>query len=724
MPFPHQRGSQLKLAISILGAALAASLGFVPASPAARGDDLEAPAAEITRDLAAAPSSLRNELDPDVRGLYVAPDGSCYTYSSFGVVGIFRQGSYVRSCPTEPVIPDGASIAGNSDYVFVSCRDETGHACGVYRMSIGGDPAPFQVPSRDGRISERYFTQVGSSTVPGLGAADTALYASVTDENIVRVFDPQSMAPVGWFSVDRPRRLAVDGAGEIWVEQAPRGSERPRILCFDPSGTIQPRLITLAYGARIQALSCDRARNLLFVADNGIDQNIKVYDLGKLRGMPTTPVREIGSRGGIYARRTGQVGDRKLNGPCGVGVDEAGDVFVACCGAGLDNSSGGPGSVIDGAELRCFAAGSGSLRWKLASLVAQSDADFDPALESDVYTADRHLRFDYRKLASLGWADNGYTLDRFRFPDDARLVFPGALKRVFVRHIARRPYLYVADATGSFLAVYRFDKEGRDGETAIPTALFVLQPTGTAPWPPAAGQIPAEQAVWRCAVDRNGDGHFEASEFSVVRAFDFGRAQFHVDANGGLWFSSDRRIVHVPPPAIDRAGGALYAPERAEAIPLDPTIDRLGDLFYEPHRDRLYLSAFCSGVNAIVAVAHPGSSAPAIVWVRPLPAGASREHRPAFCNAGSAKDVVLLAPTRDADSASHSAGIVRLLKIDADTGAIEAPFDQCALVDDPQADPQSLRATRTSMDDIAILDASNPQELTLSRLLSTADKRK
>jgi hypothetical protein len=81
---------------------------------------------------AKSPVDLTDQITPDIRSMYVAGDGTCYTYSAFGVADFYRDAKFLGSCSSEGVVPDGSSISGNDKYVFLSCRDEIAGTTGIY----------------------------------------------------------------------------------------------------------------------------------------------------------------------------------------------------------------------------------------------------------------------------------------------------------------------------------------------------------------------------------------------------------------------------------------------------------------------------------------------------------------------------------------------------------------------------------------------------------------
>ena len=172
----------------------------------------------------------------------------------------------------------------------------------------------------------------------------------------------------------------------------------------------------------------------------------------------STHVGTLGQEGGIYAGRPGEFGALKFNRPRAIACDHRGNVFVAHHG-----STGGGSTVLESYTL------AGQLQWRLFGQTFVDMADVDPADDTQVFTKEERFELDYRRPRGQEATYRGYTVHRFRYPDDPRLHIWSA--GVWVRRIEGRRFLFVNDMNGEQLQVYRWGDEAA-GEIAIPSGLF------------------------------------------------------------------------------------------------------------------------------------------------------------------------------------------------------------------------------------------------------------
>ncbi|HEY3329810.1 MAG TPA: hypothetical protein VGK19_07310 [Capsulimonadaceae bacterium] len=645
--------------------------------------------------------TLIDQVTPDIRALYVSGDGSCYTYSGFGVADIYKDGKFVASCASGDGMPDGGAICGNSKYVFLTCRDVNLGSFGVYRVNIDGTIAPFKVPGKDDTMVSRTYLATGHSPFAGIAASDDFLYVPVPEENIIRVFDANTLAPISWFSVNKPGHIAVDGVGQLWVEQEGGAGVASTIVCYDPTGVLQPRSITLPAGTDVACLSMDNTRNRLIVTDAGPDQNIKLYDLGKLGVVETVPVKLLGKPGGIFAKRSGQTGEGKLNGPCGAGLDDLGNMYVASNGAGIH----------DGSSLKCYTLSTGTLQWKLLGLIAADVAEFDPAIETDIYTSNKHLLYNYAKPAGKGWIYNGYTLDRFRYPADPRLVYAGSRKQLWVRHIAGRPCLYFGNSDDGFLAAYRFNKTGPEGEIAVPAFVIARQSVNDTAWPPTVNRGGKQAATgWRVWRDNNGDGQFGAGEGAVLGDLATYGDATTLDSAGNIWLADEHGITCIENHGFDGRGVPYYATARPVYTKVPSPLLSLTSLVYDPKSDVMYLAGSVTATKDML-VRYDKWSAPErrVAWKIPVQAGTLVGHN----LTGFFRDKVVAYVSRTTEKAS---GSISINLVDTETGKLTQQITTAAQLDEgPASRTPTYRLTRRKNGEYILLDGNRSQMLTLVR---------
>ena len=414
--------------------------------------------------------------------------------------------------------------------------------------------------------------------VKGLAADARRLYVSDPAHGQVRVFDAETLAPVTQWPCDRPGKLALGAAGRLWVLQSGAGPGR-RVLCLDTrTGAPLPSQIRGPAGWDPSGIAADGLEHVL-VADSGPDQDVKIYSVKSSSSRTRTLMRTFGVRGGLLAAPVGLVGPQRFNMPVGVGLDGRGGVYVYSRG-----SVAGGGSVIEGH------AQSGALRWRLLGLEFIDCAEPDPAAETDVYTKEEHFVMDYARPAGHQWMYKGYTVNRFKYPDDPRL-HSGATS-AFVRRIAGKRFLFTTDMYSAELAVFRF-QPGTDGETAVPAAMFAKRhyaPEDKTIWP--AMQPVKGEWLWH---DTNGDGKMQAGEFTQPSTGKDapGGWGWSVDSRGDVWQASNREgLREFPCLGLDAHGDPFYSYASLKMAPMPAPFVELCRAEYVPETDTMFLSGY------------------------------------------------------------------------------------------------------------------------------------
>jgi len=297
------------------------------------------------------------------------------------------------------------------------------------------------------------------------------------------------------------------------------------------------------------AISFDMAGNLL-VADNGPDQNIKIFSMSA-----KTPrlLRTFGDSGGVFAGPIpGKAGIRRFWGIRGVAVDSQGNVYVG--------NTGIPMQTMGGTDIRAFSGKDSSLLWQVQGLSFVNSADADPASGGrDLYLNAKRFEMDYTKPAGQSWKLSSVTLDPFRYPGDPRIVQP--MESVWIRRIQGKKFQYHTNMVGGFVYVVRFSDSS---EIGIPTAFVCTYDDRTSGW--GADSAPQwernetnkrKRWFW---VDRNGDGIAQKAEYGTYDNYNSYNQGLDVDEKGDIWIGGRGRID-----SYFRAGGTT----RFEAGPLD-----------------------------------------------------------------------------------------------------------------------------------------------------------
>jgi hypothetical protein len=563
----------------------------------------------------------------DIRAMLVTPDGTVWTNVEWDEagreVGVYKDGKVVGKAGHTHGwgYGGGLAIAVNSEHVFIAqtvgnegggLKDadtwppEGSSWIGISRRlrSDLARPAPFaggkggegdtlkgafavvaEVPDRDG------------SRIVGLAADDRHVYvADTTAGGTFRVLDAGTMREVSRRPHPRLGPLApAPSGGDLWaIERAESAGRTPaRLLRLDRTGAITaaldlpPDVTPAALGIRPDGAE-------VAVADAGRDQDIKRFSPsdGTIR-----PAGAWGQEGGILAGpRPGAFGDFRFNHPTGVGLDAEGNLYVAS-----DGQTGGGGTVLESYDPR------GHLRWRLLGLEFVDMADADPATGvSDVFTKEEHFRLDPNAGGpGREWGYAGYTVDRFRFPDDPRLHIWSA--GAWVRRLDGERFLFVNDMNAEHLQVYRFEP---DGEIAVPCALFAkrhIRQEKSPNWPPHQ----PDRGAWAW-IDADGDGRFDAGEYAPLAAAgaDLPAAQgWWVDATGDVWLATERDGIHLftRENGLNPKGVPTWD-TRPEVFPHPRAFDRVKRLRYDPATDAMFLG----GTTAEHANQHWKPMGPAI----------------------------------------------------------------------------------------------------------------
>ncbi len=525
-----------------------------------------------------------------ISGMYVAPDGTIYTNSEWDEagreVGIYRNGDVIGKAEDLHGWgrSGGVAITANKKYIYVAMEQSgidqkkdgfppkgTNWYC-VRRYDLTGKTAPFA----NGKGWDKSMLIVSQKDeITGLATVGKELFVSDSAANKVRVYDTETMQELRSFDLATPGNIAVDRTGNLWIIQ------NNQVVNYSKQGKKLAGAISELKNP--SAIAVDN-RGRLLVAENSQSQQILIYDI---RNKPKQ-IGTFGEKGGIYAGIPGEVKDLKFYGISGVGSDSWGNIYVS--NDGFERS---------GVDLRSFSA-SGKLQWKLLGLQFLDNADVDPAADGlNVYTKNERFTMDYSKPPGKEATYQGYTLNAFKYPQDARLHIPSDAP--FVRRIQGKKFLFLTDMYGGKLQIFRFNKQ-TDGEIAIPSGMFVgTHPEGK----PALGKDyppfqPSEgEWIWR---DKNGNGAFESNEYDKSKDYPY-IGGWWVDSKGDIWKSLRTQdgvgIRHFPLQGLDKNGNPIYSYSKMEKISHPKIFGDLRRIEYFPETDTMYLSGYTDDNPAI-----------------------------------------------------------------------------------------------------------------------------
>ncbi len=552
-----------------------------------------------------------------VDGMFVTPDGTVYTNSDWDEsgreVGIYRDGDVAAFNADLHGWGRGGGHAVTVDdrYLYVTMvqsgcdggddsLNENGLRAYPECDAEGNGPVWYAVRRYDresldvvsfdagyGYDESLLVVDIDSSEsddfpLSGLATQDSELFVSSPLTDTIKVYSTQTLEFLREFAVQSPDELAFDDNAYLWVIQRratwlPKESgQLSRIARYSINGDLQPQQIPLDNTTIPTALAFDNAGRLL-VADNGVDQHIKIY--GNLDSEPTL-VDTFGVTGGVFSGIPGQVAPLKFHDLQGVGVDAAGNIYV------------GMGGYASGTELESYTA-AGERNWRLLGLEFIGSPAVDPASDGvDVYTKHEHFVMDYDLPAGEQAVYAGFTLNPFRYPDDLRLHLDSA--SVFFRRIEGRPLMFVIGMYSKELQVYRFNPVS-DGEIAIPSALFTSEPI-EGDWIPA-GQPTSGGYIWR---DANGSGGFDVGEYSTTYEDNPYVWGWWVDDAGTVWRANrEEGIRAFPLQGFDDFGNPIYTVESSIEMPNPPPFNEeagyqgdINRLIYFPDEDTMVLSGY------------------------------------------------------------------------------------------------------------------------------------
>ncbi|NML31475.1 NHL repeat-containing protein [Paraburkholderia antibiotica] len=424
------------------------------------------------------------------------------------------------------------------------------------------------------------------ASIRGLAATDTELYVADTYGNRIVVYDAQSMQPLRSWTMNAPSRIAIDTDSTLWIIGG-FGTASPSILHYAADGTALAGSPALPADTMPGDIAVTPSGQLL-VADNGASQQILVFNRGT--GGQWQAGTSIGTRNGIFHTVRGVPDDVRFNGITGIGVDAAGNLYVAQNGEGP--RALGSASVGQGAVLESYVYGTRVFNWRLYGLTFVDSAAFDPASPVSVYTGSKRFTLDYNQPVGHEWTYAAFTLDRFDYPDDPAFHQPrGVRGEPMVRRFDGQRFLYTLDPGAHYLNVYRFDSA--HGEIAIPSGLLAQNPLpGT--WP--AAQPSYGEWLWR---DSNGNGTVDASEISSnpSTGSTVGNGFWWVDEAGNVWLATPLSgIREMPRQGLDAAGNPVYTYASSKMFAMPAPFTRLARLVYSEATDTMYLSGFTSAI--------------------------------------------------------------------------------------------------------------------------------
>jgi len=471
---------------------------------------------------------------------------------------------------------DGANNSNNSNKLpqYPQCGDDYTWKT-VRRYAIAnGMSAPFS--GGYGYKGDMLLVHAGVGDLKGIAIRGNELFVADEKGDSVKVYNKATMSskPIRKFKMlGGVGPLAVDNLGSVWMLQ----QKAQKLIRFSAiTGEIQTQQIAFNDPFVASAFFVDTLRNRILVADNGIDQNIKIFgsieDTPKLEG-------SFGEQGGILSGVKGQYAAGKLFDIKGVGTDASGNIYVA-------------NSVTQGGSVLQAYSPDGALLWDRKGLVFTATACPDPVKPEEVYTFDKKMILDYSKTTpGSEWKFEALTLNRFKYPDDPR-IHGGFMTSAWIKYIQGKKFLFTTDMYASQLAGYRFE-ESTDGKVAIPC--FFMNVGGwdvNASYPTKLGS--EKDFIW---MDVNGDGAIQSNEFTFKSGFDNPYSMaIWVDSKGDIWKGiRGQGVRYIPLKEVNAKGVPIYdfaTSKRLDIANGATGVDGVKRLVYDAELDELYIAGF------------------------------------------------------------------------------------------------------------------------------------
>ena len=531
---------------------------------------------------------LRRHVQQAVEDLAVSPNGICYTNAvwdeRFAQASVYQNGD--QTAIFEEMMGWGRNggyaiaVDDRNKYVYVGIKAKNINRQDTNQYDNPVYPKPESVwygfrryHARTGKIApfpQGYGKEAGvivvntnDGAIHGLTVHQDRLYVSDTFNNQIKVYELNNLSqkPIDIWKVEHPGKLAFDAGDNLWAVDW----ESDRVISFDRNGRPRLETINLGSGAVASDLAIDTKRDLLYVTDIGIEQNVKIYDISSKPTLQKT----FGTEKGIFAEVAGQRQALKLHNPKGIGIDNRGSIYIA---QNASSSVSGGGVIIGSYQPN------GNLRWQVSSSEFMSGLTIDPKNESILYSKERIYDWNTDKRLHIAT-----TLDPFNFPEDPRLQQD--FTNVQVLEINNKKLLFLTERNGGSLAVFRFQPETH-GEIAIPYAMFA---TSNLPLHELNHQKINKQWIW---IDANLNGKFDSEEFSFSADESHRSKDWFVSSNGELWSIAGKSIYQFLPIIQDEQNYPQWNFNTVKQFNLPSTFTKIRRIAYDSTIDSLYLTGY------------------------------------------------------------------------------------------------------------------------------------
>ena len=364
-----------------------------------------------------------------------------------------------------------------------------------------------------------------------------------------------------------------DKLGRLWKLEVNYTDPKHQEWEFTPKGiACDGKAVTFPELFQPMALALANDGSLM-VADSGTGprQQVLFYDVTDAN-QPKL-VKSFGDRGGIGSGTPGQITPTKFWGIRGLGMDAAGNLYVAMS--------------EQGSVLRSFTP-DGKLRWELHGEFFCDVAAADPSDDAaTVWGMQERYAMDWSQPPGRDSKWVSYTLNRHKYPNDPRGLMhvkqqgEHGLTSPQIVYLNGQRFLFVGGMFASnFINIFRFD-----GEVAIPSGLILqwgnnLYNTDLQ-WPP---HKPAGASIWR---DADGDGDYQAAEFAP-NTDRVKPGPFWVDKKGNLWMAYG--FFRYDFQGLDAQGNPIYAADKITVLDKPQGVNKVARVVYLDDTDTLIVA--------------------------------------------------------------------------------------------------------------------------------------
>lgn len=523
----------------------------------------------------------------DMRDLCVSPGGTVYSICGWEEgameLGAFKDGDVLSDAGTNTHgwgRNPGPAVAVQGNYLYtVMYQSPSGNAGEDYphgdttwetvcRYSTAIPLRQSAFPGGRGYFGSFLIVEINNGrSLSGLATSATELFVSVYNKNQVKVYRLSDMSYQRTLTVEKPRKLAIDRGGKLWVLQDGSAGSGTQVSQFSSGGTPGMSIVGLH---NVQDIAIDNLGHLM-VGDNGDVQQVLYYDIS---GATPNLVKRLGQAGGLLGGTApGRVAADKFLNITGVGADSSANAFVAFNTVGRYDAEG----VGNGAVLRSFAP-AGALNWELHALNFIDCAAVDPASDGAVvYT--KHERFDMDLARPDGrqWTWRSHTLDDLTYPQDLRsaLHHPNL---AFARRMSGQLFLFTHDMDYNHLGILRMA-----GDLAVPCGLHALW------FDSSRGGV----SNVRCWVDKNANGAIDAAAEMVSSRFSLHKSHGKwVDDSGDIWIANEFCDIAQLPFGHVAANGIPYWDSASTRWYRASDFTVLGRIAYQPSTNTMVIAGY------------------------------------------------------------------------------------------------------------------------------------